>query len=284
MTDRIMDGKALADKILVECAKRIGEAMPEIGRAPVLKIVTVGDDDASRVYVKNKRKACERVGIVCDHITMNADTSAANMYATINGDNENVDGVILQLPVPSRLEFVADCMFDNMLMRKDVDGLGMQNEGWWYYGCGQSPCTALGIMRLLKEYDIDPRGKNVCIIGRSKLVGRPLAAMMTKADATVTLCHSYTRNLETFTRMADIVVVAVGKPGFFTSDMLRPGATLVDVGINRDADGKLCGDCTADAYAKAGMYTPVPGGVGPMTVAMLIENTVKSYERSMYDD
>lgn len=280
----IMDGKALADKVLAECAERVAEAMVDKDRAPVLKIVTVGDDDASRVYVRNKIKACRRVGITCDHVTLGADVSAADMYTTINGNNGSVDGVILQLPVPSRLEVAADCMFDNMPMRLNVDGMGMQNEGWWYYGCGQSPCTALGIMRLLQEYDIDPRGKSVCIIGRSKLVGRPLAAMMTKANATVTLCHSYTRNLETYTRMADIVVVAVGKAGFFTSDMLKPGAVLIDVGINRDSGGKLCGDCTADAYAKAGCYTPVPGGVGQMTVAMLMHNVVKSYERSGWDD
>ena len=273
----ILDGKALSQEILTAVSRRVKEIKQLTGAKPVLRIVTVGNDPASAVYVERKKKACKQCGITCEVSRLDANADGEQLLHAVTSKDTCTDGVILQLPVPPDLSEAAYYVLDELSYpRKDVDGLSYYNRAFWDNKClGQKPCTALGIIALLKHYNIDLTGKHVAIIGRSDLVGKPLAAMMTAENATVTLCHSYTRNIETYTRMADIVVAAVGKPGFITSDMIKPGAVLIDVGINRLEDGTIVGDCTPDAYSKASAYTPVPGGVGPMTVAMLLHNLTR---------
>jgi methylenetetrahydrofolate dehydrogenase (NADP+)/methenyltetrahydrofolate cyclohydrolase len=286
-TARLLDGKALAQKIQSQLADRVAEWTAEGRRAPGLAVLRIGDDPASAVYVRNKERSCERVGIVSFGQHLDANTSAETIAAEIDRLNadDRVDGILLQLPLPAHLDPVP------LLLRldpdKDADGLHPMNLGRLVRSeAGLRSCTPAGVMEILKEYDIDPSGKQAVVIGRSILVGKPMALMLLEANATVTIAHSRTPDLAATVRQADIVVAAVGRPQTITADMLKPGAVAIDVGINRIDDpatgkGKLVGDLEFDGVAAiASAITPVPGGVGPMTVAMLLHNTVRSYAQT----
>ncbi|MGD1903537.1 MAG: bifunctional methylenetetrahydrofolate dehydrogenase/methenyltetrahydrofolate cyclohydrolase FolD [Geitlerinemataceae cyanobacterium] len=284
---RILDGKALAQKIQSNLQTRVAEWTQGGRRAPGLAVLRVGDDPASAVYVRNKERSCERVGIASFGQHLPADTSAERIAAEIDRLNadDRVDGILVQLPLPDGIDAVP------LLLRidpeKDADGLHPGNLGRLVRGeSGLRSCTPAGVMEILREYDIDPSGKHAVVIGRSILVGKPMALMLLEANATVTIAHSRTPDLAATVRRADIVVAAVGRPETISADMLKPGAVAIDVGINRIPDpaggkGKLVGDIEfAGASAVASDITPVPGGVGPMTVAMLLHNTVRSYAKT----
>lgn len=262
----ILDGKAVADKWLKEAEYIVKRFVTLYGRKPKLAIVTVGDNQASAIYVRNKIKACENVGITA--LRLHFYTHQLESSIKSFGADDNIDALILQLPLQetmpggARREIDAGLVTHLIPIEKDVDGLNPKNI--------TPPCTPSGILGLLREYCIRISGKHVVIIGRSKLVGRPLAAMMLDSDATVTVCHSHTQNLAEITRTADILVSAVGNPHLVTADMVKPGAVVIDVGINR-VNGKVVGDVDFDAVKEvAGYITPVPGGVGPLTVATLV--------------
>ena len=262
----ILDGKALAASIRGDLRKIVTEH----NLHPCLAIVTVGDDPASEVYVRNKKKACDEIGIVCRHECLPANTTEFNLIKLIKELNRNefIHGIIVQLPLPKHIN--PDTVTDAIWRSKDVDGFG-QNSLF-------HPCTPEGIIRLLDHHLIPIEGKNVVIIGRSNIVGRPLARMMLDRNANVTVLHSKTTNEDRhdFLTKADIIVSAVGSPMLVVPNDVTPYTTIVDVGINRDQNGKLCGDVHPLAYEFSHAYTPVPGGVGPMTVAMLMEHVVQS--------
>lgn len=266
----ILDGKALAE----EQYKGIKTYASNLSRLPLsLHIITIGEDSASEVYVRQKTKAAERCGIKCVHHTFPANCltfQVVEFIQTLNNDPE-VTGIIVQLPIPKKLDTIK--IIQAIDPMKDVDGLTYENIGRLEYNNGAlAPCTAIGIMHMIRSYNIPTTGKNVVIVGRSHLVGKPLATMMTNANATVTLCHSHTKHLSSITKKADILVVAMGNPLFIDAAMVKKGATVIDVGINR-VDGKLVGDVDFDSVKEqAGAITPVPGGVGPLTVAMLMTN------------
>ncbi|MBD2664688.1 bifunctional protein FolD [Richelia sinica FACHB-800] len=282
-TAKILDGKALAQKIQTELAATITESQPKIGRVPGLAVLMVGDNPASAAYVKNKEKACAKVGIASfgKHFpTQTSQTELEAVIAQLNED-ERVDGILVQLPLPNHLDAVG--LLHTIAPDKDADGLHPVNLGRLVRGeTGLRSCTPAGVMRLLQEYKISLAGKQAVVLGRSILVGKPMALMLLEADATVTIAHSRSQDLKTITQNADILIAAVGIPGLITADMVKPGAVVVDVGINRvtDSSGKnsLVGDVQFAATADVAEYiTPVPGGIGPMTVAMLLQNTVSSY-------
>lgn len=260
-----MDGKLQAEHLLTD----IGYRIHEFEITPGLAVVLVGDDPASRRYVRNKVTACREAGVRSKVIELPASASNTEVARVIDGLNKDpeVHGIIVQLPLPKHLN--RDLLLNQIDPRKDVDGLTPESRF--------TPCTPAGIMRLLHEYRVPLEGADVCIIGRSQLVGRPLAELLLAENATVTICHSRTKDLWKHTQNADIVIAAAGQPELVTGSMIKRGATLIDVGINRGPDGKLCGDCTQAAYEVAGLYTPVPGGVGPMTVAQLVNNTLMAY-------
>ena len=262
----ILDGKALATSIRGELA----ETVREYGLKPCLAIVTVGDDPASAVYVRNKKKACEQIGIECRHISFPEDTTEYMVLSAVRNlcsDNE-VHGVIVQLPLPKHIN--AANITSLIWRSKDVDGFGHDSLF--------APCTPEGVIRLLDHYNIEIDGANAVVLGRSNIVGKPLAQMLLDRNATVSICHSHTsyEQRNDLTRNADIICCAVGEPGLLTPEDIKPGAVLVDVAINRDIEGKLCGDVNPTCYPYAYAYTPVPGGIGPMTVAMLMEHVVQS--------
>jgi methylenetetrahydrofolate dehydrogenase (NADP+)/methenyltetrahydrofolate cyclohydrolase len=282
-TAKILDGKALAQKIQTELAAKITESQPKIGRVPGLAVLMVGDNPASAAYVKNKEKACAKVGIASfgKHFpTQTSQTELEEVIAQLNED-EQVDGILVQLPLPNHLDAVG--LLHTIAPDKDADGLHPVNLGRLVRGeTGLRSCTPAGVMRLLQEYKISLAGKQAVVLGRSILVGKPMALMLLEADATVTIAHSRSQDLKAITQNADILIAAVGIPGLITADMVKPGAVVVDVGINRvtDSSGKstLVGDVQFAATANVAEYiTPVPGGIGPMTVAMLLQNTVSSY-------
>jgi methylenetetrahydrofolate dehydrogenase (NADP+) / methenyltetrahydrofolate cyclohydrolase len=282
-TAQILDGKALAQKLELELTSQVQRHLPSRGRPPGLAVLMAGDNPASAAYVRNKERACAAVGFVSFGRHLPAETSQAELeqvIQTMNQDN-HVDGILIQLPLPAHLDAVA--LLNQILPEKDVDGLHPVNLGRLVRGePGLRSCTPAGVMRLLEAYGITPAGKQVVVVGRSILVGKPQALMMLAADATVTIAHSRTPDLAAITRTADILVPAVGRPHLITADMVKPGAVVVDVGMNRitDANGKsrLVGDVDfAAVQAVASFLTPVPGGVGPMTVAMLLQNTLQSY-------
>lgn len=285
-TTRILDGKALAKTVQSRLRSQIEAVLPQRNRPPGLAVIRVGDDPASAVYVRNKERACERVGIASfgQHFpeTATAEEISAKI-AELNQD-ERVDGILLQLPLPAHLDAVA--LLLQLDPDKDADGLHPINMGRLMRGeTGLRSCTPAGVMEVLKEYNIDPSGKNAVVVGRSILVGKPMALMLLEANATVTVAHSRTQNLAEIVAAADIVVAAVGRPEMITAEMVKPGAVVIDVGINRVSDGdggyKLAGDVAFEAVSeKAAWITPVPGGIGPMTVAMLLKNTVEAYLRS----
>ena len=267
----ILDGKALAKKIKGQVAAQAA-ALP---RRPGLAVLLVGENPASQVYVRGKEKDCDECGILNLGCRLPAETTQEELLARIERLNADpaVDGILVQLPLPKHLNEASVLRLIDP--DKDVDGFHAMNSGRLMNGQpGFVPCTPLGVMKLLEAYGIDPAGKHAVVIGRSNIVGKPMAMLLLRANATVTICHSRTQNLADITRQADILVAAVGRANFVTADMVKPGAAVIDVGINR-VDGKLVGDVDFDAVSGvAGYITPVPGGVGQMTIAMLLANTL----------
>ncbi|NES99053.1 MAG: bifunctional methylenetetrahydrofolate dehydrogenase/methenyltetrahydrofolate cyclohydrolase FolD [Sphaerospermopsis sp. SIO1G1] len=282
-----LDGKALATKIQQELAEKIATSQAKIGRPPGLAVLMVGDNPASATYVRNKEKACTKVGIASYGRHFPSQTSQAEIEAEIEKLNQNdrVDGILVQLPLPEHLDAIA--LLHKIAPDKDADGLHPVNLGKLVREePGLRSCTPAGVMRLLEEYKIPLIGKQAVVIGRSILVGKPMALMLLEANATVIIAHSSTQDLKTITQNADILVVAVGIPNLITAEMVKPGAVVVDVGINRvtnnSGKSRLVGDIDFAAITNVAEYvTPVPGGVGPMTVAMLLQNTVSSYLRNL---
>lgn len=278
---QIIDGKLVA-KVTREQIKQEVEVLKALNypNAIGLAVILVGDDPASQVYVRNKIKACDEVGIKSFLCKLPAESTFDEVAGTIRYLNENPDvsGMILQLPLPKHLD--ENSLLDLIDPEKDVDGCHYVQKGRLWTGRDSLvACTPSGVMKLLEYYDIPLEGKNAVVIGRSNLVGKPLAQLLLDANCTVTICHSKTQNLAEITSRADIVCVAIGKAKFLTSDMVKNGAVVIDVGMDRDEKGKLCGDVDFDSVApKCSFITPVPGGVGPMTVTMLLANTVKAYK------
>lgn len=275
MSAQILDGKALATEIRSEVKTQVA-TLAEKGVSTALAVILVGDDSASQVYVRNKIKACADTGIRSLEFRMPAETTQQQLLAKIaelNAD-ESVDGILVQLPLPKQIN--ADAVISAIDPAKDVDGFHVANAGALVTGKqGFVPCTPFGVMRLIEKSGVNPRGKSAVIVGRSNIVGKPMALLLLAADATVTVAHSRTPDLSAVTRNADILVAAVGRAKLIKADMVKPGAVVIDVGMNRDENGKLCGDVDfAEVKEIAGSITPVPGGVGPMTIAMLMQNTV----------
>jgi methylenetetrahydrofolate dehydrogenase (NADP+) / methenyltetrahydrofolate cyclohydrolase len=274
---RVIDGKAVSARVRERVAGEVPEVAQRLGRPPGLATVLVGEDPASHVYVKNKRKACEEAGMASVHHELDAGASQQELIATVDELNaaEEVDGILVQLPLPDGID--QDAVVDRIDVGKDVDGLTAASAGLLAQGRpGLVPCTPAGTMELLAEAGTEVQGADAVIVGRSILVGRPLSALLLNANATVTVCHSRTQDLAQTCRRADILVAAVGRPEFVQGDWVKPGATVIDVGINRTDDG-LVGDVDYDAAREiAGAITPVPGGVGPMTIAMLLANTLQA--------
>ena len=278
----IIEGKTLAKKIRsnlkIDC-----EELKKQGITPKLAVILVGDDSASKVYVRNKNKACEDVGIEFEEYLLDADITQEKLIDLINVLNykKDIHGILLQSPIPRHLDI--NEAFRTILPEKDVDGFNPLNVGKLTLNQDTFvSCTPYGIIKMFEEYEIDLSGKNVTIIGRSNIVGKPLIQCCLNKDATVTVCHSRTKNLKEHTQNADIVIVAIGKPKFITEDMIKDGAVIIDVGINRDENGKLVGDVDFENVEKKASYiTPVPGGVGPMTVAMLMNNVIKAAKQTI---
>lgn len=272
---QVIDGKAVAATVRTEVRTQVARLV-ERGITPGLATVLVGDDPASQVYVRNKQKACEDVGMRSFGHRLPADTTQAALLALVRslGDDPAVHGILVQLPLPSHLD--PQAVIEALPPSKDVDGLHPLNQGRLMAGLpGFRPCTPLGVMRLLDEAKVPLQGANAVVVGRSLLVGKPVALLLLERHATVTVCHSRTRDLAAVVGGADILVAAVGVAGLVRGAWIRPGAAVIDVGMNRGADGRLCGDVEyAAAAERAGCITPVPGGVGPMTIAMLLANTV----------
>lgn len=276
----IIDGKAISAALKESIRQRVAELPEKYGRVPHLVVVRVGEDPASVVYVRNKEKACEAVGIRNSTIVL-AETTAQeellSLIEALNGD-DTVDGILVQLPLPKHISEAR--VIETIAREKDVDGFHPYNvAGLWQKTPHVSPCTPAGIMKLLAAIGVDPKGKRAVVIGRSNIVGLPVAKMLLDANATVTLCHTRTVDLPSVTRQAEILVVAAGRAKMVTGDMVAPGAIVIDVGMDRDPEtGKLCGDVDFDSVAPiAGAITPVPGGVGPMTIACLMENTLECF-------
>ena len=278
----LIDGKSIAAKVRSELREQVTAMARELKKRPALAVIIVGEDPASQLYVRNKQRACEDVGILSEIYTLGENVSQESLEYIINSlaERRDIDGILLQLPLPKGLD--AERALRCIPPEKDVDAFHPENVGHIMRGDYRFlPCTPAGVMELLSRYDIDVEGKDCVVIGRSDIVGKPMAMLLLHKGGTVTICHSRTKNLAEHTRRADILVSAVGKAGFVTADMVKEGAVVIDVGINRGADGKLCGDVDfAAGEPKAGYITPVPGGVGPMTVAMLMKNTVKAAELS----
>lgn len=271
---KIMDGKALAAKLRAELKEKVA-ALKDGGKEIGLAVVLIGDDQASKVYVRNKIKGCEEVGIRSYSFNLPASASqraAENLVKELVA-SDNIHGILVQLPLPSHLDEQA--ILKLIPPAKDVDGFCAQNVGNLAMNRETIvACTPFGVMKLLEEYGVDPRGKNAVVLGRSNIVGKPMAMLLLNADATVTVCHSKTKNLKEVCAGADILVVAIGRAKFVTADMVKEGAVVVDVGMDRDENGKLCGDVDFESVKdKVSMITPVPGGVGPMTITMLLYNT-----------
>ncbi len=289
-TAQLLDGKALAEKIQTELKERIQTLQEIAQRPPGLAVLMVGDNPASAAYVRNKERACSRVGIGSYGHHFPTETSQAQLEDAIHqlNQDERVDGILVQLPLPNHLDAVA--LLHQIAPDKDADGLHPVNLGRLVRGePGLRSCTPAGVMRLLQAYQIDVVGKQAVVIGRSILVGKPLSLMLLAADATVTMAHSRSQNLAAITREADILIAAVGRPEIITAPMVKPGAVVIDVGINSitDVNGqrRLVGDVDfVPVREVAGYITPVPGGVGPMTVAMLLENTVNSYSQRISNE
>ena len=274
---QILDGKALSDQIKVTLKKE-SEKLNEKGITPGLAVILVGDDAASQTYVKMKERACDSTGIYSIIHKMPSSISQEKILDTIHmiNNNPNIDGVLVQLPLPKHIDTTK--IIEAIDPKKDVDGFHPFNVGRLVAGLeGFVPCTPLGVMRLLEAYSIDPKGLDACVVGASNIVGKPMMNLLLNAGATVDICHIFTKDLKEHTKKADLLIVGVGKRNLITEDMVKEGAIVIDIGINKTEDGRLVGDVDYDAVApKCSYITPVPGGVGPMTIAMLLENTVKA--------
>ncbi|CAM4089047.1 bifunctional methylenetetrahydrofolate dehydrogenase/methenyltetrahydrofolate cyclohydrolase FolD [Kerstersia similis] len=284
MTARIINGSALAQQIREEAAVRAA-SLTAAGVKPGLAVVLVGEDPASQVYVRNKVAACEKAGFHSVMERYPADLSQAELLERVRALNADpaVHGILVQLPLPKHID--AHTVIETIAPEKDVDGFHIANAGLLMTGKPLfRPCTPYGVMKMLAHENVALRGAEAVIVGASNIVGKPMAMLLLAEGATVTLCNSKTRDLAAHTRRADVLVVATGRPGIVTGDMVKPGAVVIDVGINRGADGKLCGDVDfASASEVAGAITPVPGGVGPMTIAMLLVNTIEAAERQLQE-
>ena len=275
----IIDGKGIAAEIRAELKGRAA-ALRERGIAPCLAVVLAGDDPASLIYVRNKKRACEEIGILSREVTLPGDIEEDALIAEIQALNkdETVDAMLVQLPLPRHID--ERRVLAEVAPEKDADGFHVVNAGLLFSGQKSVlPCTPAGCMELLRRAGTAFRGRHAVVVGRSNIVGKPMAILLLNEHATVTVCHSRTKDLADFTRSADILVAAVGRAGLITGDMLKPGAAVIDVGMNRLPDGKVVGDVDfASALPVAGAITPVPGGVGPMTIAMLMQNTIVACE------
>jgi methylenetetrahydrofolate dehydrogenase (NADP+) / methenyltetrahydrofolate cyclohydrolase len=280
MTAQLIDGNALSRQLRADVATRV-QALKARGVTPGLAVILVGDNPASQVYVRNKVKACEDTGMHSVLETWPATMGETELLARVEAMNNDptIHGILVQLPLPAHID--AQKVIEAISPAKDVDGFHVASAGALMTGLpGFWPCTPHGCMKMLEHIGYDLRGKHAVVIGRSNIVGKPMALMLLQANATVTVCHSGTKDLASFTRQADVVVAAVGKRNVLTADMVKPGAVVIDVGMNRNEAGKLCGDVDFDGVkAVAGWITPVPGGVGPMTITMLMVNTLDSAER-----
>lgn len=278
----VIDGKSLAAELRGEIRERASAFEKKRGEKIGLAVILVGEDSASQVYVRNKIKACEEVGVQSFSYHLPADTSQEQLESLVDElvAEKNVHGILVQLPLPRHLN--EKRVLSRIPASKDVDGFCAENIGNLAMGRDTIvSCTPFGVMKMLEKYSIDPSGKNAVVLGRSNIVGKPMAMLLSNANATVTVCHSKTQNLKEICAAADILVVAIGKAKFVTADMVKPGAVVIDVGMDRDENGKLCGDVDYDSVKeKASFITPVPGGVGPMTITMLLYNTVIAAERS----
>ncbi len=282
MSAQVLDGKALAKKIRAQIADEVATLQHERQIVPGLAVVLVGDNEASKVYVRNKEKACTEAGFHAEQHNLPASTSESDLLTLVSQLNEDpkIHGILVQLPLPEHLD--EQRILQAIDPDKDVDGFHPINQGRLMTGLpGPRPCTPFGLMKLLESIDYDLTGKQVVIVGRSNIVGKPAALLMLEQHATVTICHSRTADLAAQVRQADVVVAAVGRPKMIKGDWLKPGAIVLDVGINRMDNGKLCGDADFESASQVASYiTPVPGGVGPMTIAMLLWNTLQSAKRS----
>ena len=275
----IIDGKAVSAKVRSEVAEETAR-LKEKGIVPGLAVIIVGNDPASRVYVNNKKKACAQAGIYSEEFALPEDTTQDELLALVTSLNgrSDINGILCQLPLPAHIEDKA--VIEAISPLKDVDAFHAANVGHIMIGDYTFlPCTPAGVMELLHAAGVSVAGKSCVVVGRSNIVGKPMAMLLLHENGTVTICHSRTENLREVCARADILVAAVGKAKFITADMVKPGAAVIDVGMNRDENGKLCGDVDFDEVSKvAGYITPVPGGVGPMTISMLLKNTVRAAE------
>ena len=281
MQTRIIDGNAIARELRAGLIRRVA-ALAAMGVRPGLAVLQAGNHPASKVYVRNKMKACGEVGLYSEHIELPADADESTLLErirTLNRDSR-IHGILVQLPLPTGLS--AERVLDALAPTKDVDGFHPVNMGLLAAGSPRFvPCTPLGVMKLIEHEEVGVQGRHAVVVGRSNIVGKPMALLLLQKDATVTICNSRTPDLGAMTSQADILVVAAGRPKLVTAGMVKPGAVVIDVGINRLADGRLAGDVDFQSVlGTASCITPVPGGVGPMTIAMLLENTVMSAERA----
>ena len=271
----IIDGKKVRDHNLEIMKKEVAE-LNEMGVYPCLSVIIVGNDQASRVYVNNKKKACENIGIISREYALPEETTTEQLLSLIDklNNDDTVSGILCQMPVPKHID--SNAVLEHISPNKDVDCFHPYNVGKLVQGNNVLlPCTPAGMVEMLDYMGVEISGKHCVIIGRSDIVGKPMAMLMLQRNATVTICHSKTKNLAEITKQADILVAAVGKANFVTADMIKEGAIVLDVGINRNSEGKLCGDVNFEECEKiASMITPVPGGVGPMTITMLMRNTI----------
>jgi methylenetetrahydrofolate dehydrogenase (NADP+)/methenyltetrahydrofolate cyclohydrolase len=275
-----LDGKALAKRMEVALAAEVKDLCVRHGRSPGLAVVLVGDDAASEAYVKRKQEACVRAGIRTFEHRLPANVPEADLVRLVLRLNADaaVDGILVQLPLPSHIRKSA--VLQSIAPGKDVDAFHAESIGHMLIGDEtMAPCTPQGVLMLLDEAGVKLAGTEVCIVNHSNLIGKPLAALLINRDATVTVCHKRTKDLAAHTRRAEVLVTATGVPGLITADHVASGAVVVDVGLHRGADGKLRGDCADSVWSKAGWVSPVPGGVGPMTIAVLLQNTVRAYRR-----
>ena len=277
----LIDGKKVSAEVRARLAKEANELKEKTGRVPGLATVLVGDDPASAVYVRNKNKICRELGFKSFEQKLSLDTSEAKLLKLIKELNSNNDihGILVQLPLPNQID--SEKILQAIDPNKDVDGFHPVNVGKLVVGNALlTPCTPTGIIKLLDYYEIDISGKHAVILGRSNIVGKPVSMLLLQRNATITICHSRTKNLDEITRSADILVAAIGRANFVTENMVSEGTIVIDVGINR-VDGKLTGDINFEPVSKKASYiTPVPGGVGPMTIALLMENTLKAFKES----
>lgn len=275
---KIIDGKELAKKVRLELKDEVEKLKKDENIHPKLAVIMVGSDPASQIYVRNKSKACDEIGIEFEEFLLDEKTTQKELLDLIDklNENEKVNGILLQSPIPKNLDI--NEAFRRISPEKDVDGFNPVNVGKLTLGQkGFVSCTPFGVIKMLEEYNIDIEGKNAVVLGRSNIVGKPMSQCLLNKNATVTICHSKTKNINDITKNADIIVAAIGKKEFVKGDMVKEGAVVIDVGINRGEDGKLKGDVDFEEVSKKASYiTPVPGGVGPMTIAMLMTNVVKA--------